>query len=56
MMNSKDYPHQQVVNGMLLYFAKRNWKKLKRSVSFGSINKLVSLKNDKVLHLQDVLA
>ena len=41
-MYSKDYPHQQVVNGMLFYFAKRNSKKLKRPVSLGNINRLVT--------------
>ena len=50
-MYSIDYPDQQAVNGMFFYFAKRKWKNLKRSVSLGTINKLVSLKNDKVLHL-----
>ena len=40
-MYSIDYPHQQVVNGMFFYFAKRNWKKLERSINLGSINKPV---------------
>ena len=31
-----------MVNGIFFYFAKRNWKKLKRYISLGSINKLVS--------------
>ena len=44
-MYSIDYLHQQVVNRMFFYFVKRNWKKLKRYISLGSINKLLSLKN-----------